>query len=51
MSATLRQPLTKSGRVEGARHVVLPGGITSSGLPATQATCAEIGLGFDRLAG
>lgn len=44
--ATLQPPRTNPGLAE-ARHVVLPEGIVSSGLPAVRATCAQVGLGLD----
>lgn len=38
---------TRAGLLSEARHVALPEGIVSSGLPAAQATCSQIGLQFD----
>lgn len=38
---------TKHGLLPDARHLVLPEGIVSSGWPAVQRTCAEIGILFD----
>lgn len=40
--ATDRRPLSKV-----ARHVVAPGGITSTGWPAIRDTCNRLGWGFD----
>lgn len=50
--ATRRPRPTKPGSaaaslVQGARRVVVPENIVSSGLPAVLATCARIGLGLD----
>lgn len=46
-----RTPRTKSGQpadlVPGARHVVLPDGIASSGWPAVRDTAAGFGVSFD----
>lgn len=46
-SASPRPPLTKSGLLADARHVVLPDGIVSSGFPSVEATCERIGIRFD----
>lgn len=46
-SAPPRPPLTKSGVLADARHVVLPDGIVSSGFPSAEATCRRIGIVFD----
>lgn len=47
MSVTLLTPPTRPGLLAEARHLVLPDGIVSSGFPAVQATCREIGIEFD----
>lgn len=47
MSGTLLTPPTRNGLLAEARHVVLPEGITSSGFPAVEATCREIGIYYD----
>lgn len=47
-SAPPRPPLTNSGLLADARHVVLPDGIVSSGFPAVEATCNRIGIEFDQ---
>src|SRR6266568_672621 len=41
-----QQPLTRSGLLPEARHLVLPSGIVSTGYPATEATCRRIGIEF-----
>lgn len=45
--ATLQTRPTNPGLLPEARHVVLPEGIVSSGLPAVRATLAEIGIDLD----
>jgi hypothetical protein len=40
-------PPTRSGLLTEARHVVLPKGIKSTAFPAAEATCRQLGLGFD----
>lgn len=45
--ATQRTPLTKLGPIPDARHAVLPKGIVSTGFPAVEATCKQIGVQFD----
>ena len=46
--ATPPRHRTKRGTLlTEARHVVLPDGIVSSGFPAVEATCHQIGLSFD----
>lgn len=49
MSATLQRPLTRSGTrlLPEARELVLPAGIVASGFPAVEATCQQVGIGFD----
>lgn len=47
-SAPPRPPLTRSGLLADARHVVLPDGIVSSGFPSAEATCSRIGIRFDQ---
>ena len=44
----LLPPPTRFGLLPEARHLVLPEGIVSSGMPAALATCATIGVHFDR---
>lgn len=46
-SAPPRPPLTKSGLLSNARHLVLPDGIATSGFPAVEATCRQVGINFD----
>lgn len=46
-SARRRTPQTRNGTLPEAQHVVFPDGIVSSGLPAVQKTCEQVGLGFD----
>lgn len=46
-SAPPRPPRTRSGPLPDARHLVLPDGIESSGFPAVEATCQQIGISFD----
>ena len=36
-----------NGTLTGARHLVLPDGIKSTGFPAVEATCLRIGIRFD----
>lgn len=45
--AQRRRPPTRSGLLPEARHVVLPKGIKTSGFPAVEATCKQLGLLFD----
>lgn len=45
--AGLLSPPTIPG-LDDARHVVLPSGIVSSGLPAVRDICAQVGIGLDR---
>lgn len=47
MSLSPPQLLTKSSEIPDARRVVLPEGIVTTGFPATENTCAEIGIRFD----
>jgi hypothetical protein len=47
MSATLQAPPTRHGLLAEAKHVVLPEGIVSTAFPAVEATCRQIGIGFD----
>lgn len=47
MSQSPPPPLTNLGRIPDARVVILPDGIVSSGFPAVERTCAEIGIRFD----
>ena len=47
MSATQQRHLTSSGLLPEARHVVLPDGIRTSGFPAVERVCREIGIEFD----
>lgn len=44
---TRQAQTTNPGLLTEARHVVLPDGIVSSGMPAARATCAKVGLGLD----
>ena len=46
-SVVPRRLRTPPGLLPDARHVVLPEGICSSGLPAVEATLAQLGLGLD----
>lgn len=43
----LRGLPTSRGVLSEARHLVLPSGIVSSGFPAVEATCRQIGIEFD----
>lgn len=45
--ATLPQPLTRSGLLPEARHVVLPKGIVASGFPRVRETSRRVGIEFD----
>jgi phage terminase large subunit-like protein len=47
MSATLQAPPTRSGLLPEARHLILPDRIVSSGFPAVEQVCLEIGIEFD----
>lgn len=47
MSLAPPRPPTNPGLLPEARHLVLPDGIVSSGFPAVEATCAEVGILFD----
>src|SRR5690625_4573390 len=47
-TSVARPPLLMSrGLLAEARHLVLPDGITSSGFPAVEATCRQLGIGYD----
>ena len=48
MSVQPRERLMRSGLLPEATHLVLPDGIVSSGFPAVERTCRQLGIVFDR---
>lgn len=47
MSQSPPQPPTRPSEIPDARRLILPDGIVSTGFPATENTCTEIGIRFD----